>query len=322
MFNIFKSFSVKTRPAVGFLFFPAVIFMMTMMTGCSTVHSIGKSTKHMVRDFKSPDSDLKKTIALMPFENKTTFKDGGMDEKIIQNLTRAITSSCSNILVEKPGDSNYPEELTGLPRQMPGKIDNFDLAKIGRRFGLNGVVTGSVVNISPDNKKKGILWFKDTHYYVQVQISAQLYDTETAAKLLDESFVHEVEVDEADLESIQTESGIQASIIDEALKAIVDKMGEKICSAVVLQPWKGFIASINAHRIMINSGEKTGLKIGDLFDVFDSSGIFKGAGGQRFFIPGVKVGEIKITTVYPDKAEAILLSGKDIQAGFSIRTKD
>ena len=74
----------------------------------------------MVRDFKSPDSDLKKTIALMPFENKTTFKDGGMDEKIIQNLTRAITSSCSNILVEKPDDSNYPEELTGLPRQMPG----------------------------------------------------------------------------------------------------------------------------------------------------------------------------------------------------------
>ena len=245
-----------------------------------------------------------------------------MDEKITQNLTRAITASCPNILVEKPGDSNYPEELARLPMQMPGKIDNFDLAKIGRRFGLNGVVTGSVVNISPDNKKKGILWFKDTHYYVQVQISAQVYDTETAAKLLDESFVHEVEVDEADLDSINTESGIQASIIDEALKAIVDKMGEKICTAVILQPWKGFITSIDAHRIMINSGKKTGLKIGDLFDVFDSSGIFKGAGGQRFFIPGVKVGEIKITTVYPDKAEAILLSGKDIQAGFSIRAKE
>jgi hypothetical protein len=319
MFNIFKLFGVKIRPEVGLLFFLSAIFM---MTGCSTVHSIEKSTKNMVRDFRAPDSDLKKKIALMPFENKTTFKDGGLAGKIIENLARAITSSCSNILLEKPGDSGYPDELARLAAQMPGQIDNFELAKIGRRFGLNGVVTGSVINISPDNKKKGILWFKDTHYYVQVQISAQAYDTETAAKLLDESFVHEVEVDEADLESIQTESGIQASIMDEALRAIVDKMGEKICNAVVWQPWKGFIASVNAHRIMINSGQKAGLKIGELFDVFDNSGVFKGAGGQRFFIPGVKVGEIKITSVYPDTAEAVLLSGHDIRAGFSIRTKD
>ena len=319
MFNIFKLFGVKIRPTVGLLFFPAVIFM---MTGCSTVHSIEKSTKNMVRDFRAPDGDLKKKIALMPFENKTTFKDEGMAERIIENLARAITSSCSNILVEKPGDSGYPDELARLFRRMSGQIDNFELAKIGRRFGLNGVATGSVINISPDNKKKGILWFKDTHYYVQVQISAQVYDTETAAKLLDESFVHEVEVDEADLESIQTESGTQASIMDEALKAIVDKMGEKICNAVVLQPWKGFIASVNAHRIMINSGQKAGLKIGELFDVHDNSGVFKGAGGQRFFIPGAKVGEIKITAVYPDTAEAVLLSGHDIQAGFSIRTKE
>jgi hypothetical protein len=319
MFYNFKFFGVKTLPVGGILFFLVVIFM---MTGCSTVHSIEKSTKNMVRDFKAPDGDLKKKIALTPFENKTSFKDGGMSEKIIENLARAITSSCSNILLEKPGDSGYPDELTRPPREISGRIDNFDLAKIGRRLGLNGVVTGTVINVMPDNKKKGIWWFKNTHYYVQVQIAAQVYDTETAAKLLDESFVHEVEVDEADLESIQKQPGIQASIMDEAFRAIADKMGEKICNAVVIKPWKGFIASVNADRIIINSGEKTGIKIGDLFDVVDSSGIFKGAEDQRFFIPGFKVGEIKITRVFPETAEAILISGHHIQAGFSVRTKD
>jgi Flagellar assembly protein T, C-terminal domain len=319
MINISKLIRLKMSPAGGFLLFLCVVFM---ITGCSPVHSIEKSTKNMVRDFRAPDSHLKRKIALTSFENKTTFKDGHMAELISEKLSRAITSACTNILLEKPGDSGYPDKLAKLPREISGGIDNFELAKIGRRLGLNGIVTGTVINISPDNKKKGILWFKNTHYYVRVQASAQVYDTETAAKLLDESFVHEVEVDEPDLESIQREPGIQASIMDEAFGAIVDKMAEKICNAVVLQPWKGFIGSVNADRIMINSGEKAGLKIGDLFDVYDSNDIFKGAGDQRFFIPGLKVGKIKITTVYPDSAEAILLSGHDIQAGFSIRAKD
>ncbi len=319
MFKSVKSFGAKRRSAFGLLLLLVVVFM---MTACSTVHSIEKSTKNMVRDFKAPDGDLKRKIALTPFENKTTFKNMEMAERINEYLTRAITTSCPNILLEKPGDSGYPDELASPPRERSGGIDNFELAKIGRRLGLNGIVTGTVINISPDNKKKGFLWFKNTHYYVRVQIAVQIYDTETAAKLLDESFVHEVEVDEADLESIQREPEIQASIMDKAFKAIFDKMGEKICNTVVLRPWKGFIASVDADRIVINAGEKTGLKIGDRFEVYDSTGIFKGAGGQRFFIPGFKVGMIKITSVYPDRAEAILLSGRDIRAGFSIRTKD
>ncbi|MEJ2657873.1 MAG: FlgT C-terminal domain-containing protein [Desulfobacterales bacterium] len=73
---------------------------------------------------------------------------------------------------------------------------------------------------------------------------------------------------------------------------------------------------------MINSGERSGLNSGDLFDVYDSNGIFEGAGGQRFFVPGLKTGEIKVTTVYPDAAEAILVSGHDIRAGFSICPKE
>jgi hypothetical protein len=319
MYHNFKSFRVKIHPLIGMLFFLAA---MPIMTGCSTVHSIEKSTKKMVRDFRAPDGHLKKMIALTPFEDKTSIKDEGMDKKIVENLATAITASCSNILLIKPGDSGYPDELSKPPREISGQIDNFDLAKIGRRLGLNGIITGSLVNISPDNKKKGIWWFKNTHYYVQVQVATQLYDTETAAKLLDESFVHEVEVDETDLEAMQTESGILASVISEAVKNVADKMGEKICSAVVYQPWKGFITSVNADRIIINSGGKVGLKTGDLFNVFDSSGIFKGVGGQRFFIPGPKIGEIKVTEVNPDTAEAMLVSGHDIRAGLTIRTKD
>jgi hypothetical protein len=243
-------------------------------------------------------------------------------EKFIGDLSDAIASSCPNILLEKPGDPGYADDLKRVPRTRSGWIDNLALAKTGQQLGLNAIVTGTLISVTPNKRKQGIWWFKNTHYFVQVRIATEVYDTETGAKLLDESFVHEVEVDEMDLESIRVDSETNALIMGEAFRAIADKMGEKICNAIVFQPWKGFIASIDSDKIFLNFGENIGLKIGDLFDVFDNSSIFEGLEGHRFFKPGHKTGEIKITAVYPDTAEAILVSGHDIRPGFCVQPKE
>lgn len=319
MFQRFKSLAVKIHPAVGMV---CLMLCLVSMAGCSTVSSIEKSTKRMVRDFRAPDSDLKKRVGILSFENKTTLVKKDAEKKFIGDLSETIASSCPNILLEKPGDPDYPDDLTRVPRTESGWIDNLALAKTGRQLGLNAIVTGALITITPNKRKQGLWWMKDTHYFVQVRIATEVYDTETGAKLLDESFVHEVEVDEMDLESVQADSEMNSLIVNEAFGAIADKMGEKICDAIVSQPWKGFIASVDSNKIFLNFGENIGLKIGDLFDVFDSSIIFEGLEGHRFFKPGVKTGEIKITAVYPDTAEAILVSGHDIRPGFCVQPRE
>ena len=314
-----KSFAAQIYLIVGILFLlPGIV----SITGCSTVSSIEKSTKKMVRDFRAPDSDLKKRVGILLFENKTTLVNKNVGEKFIGDLSDAIASSCPNILLEKPGDPGYADDLKRVPRTRSGWIDNLALAKTGQQLGLNAIVTGTLISVTPNKRKQGIWWFKNTHYFVQVRIATEVYDTETGAKLLDESFVHEVEVDEMDLESIRVDSETNALIMGEAFRAIADKMGEKICNAIVFQPWKGFIASIDSDKIFLNFGENIGLKIGDLFDVFDNSSIFEGLEGHRFFKLGHKTGEIKITVVYPDTAEAILVSGHDIRPGFCVQPKE
>jgi hypothetical protein len=276
----------------------------------------------VVRDFRAPDNDLKKRVGILLFENKTILANKDVEEKFIRDLSETIASSCPNILLEKPGDFGYPDDLERVPRTRSGWIDNLALAKTGRQLGLNAIVTGALITITPNKKKQGVLWLKDTHYFVQVRIATEVYDTETGAKLLDESFVHEIEVDEMDLESINVDGEMNALIVDEAFGTIADKMGEKVCNAIVFQPWKGFIASMDSDKIFLNFGENIGLKIGDLFEVFDSSSIFEGLEGHRFFKPGLKTGEIKITAVYPDTAEAILVSGHDIRPGFCVQPKE
>ena len=319
MFRRFKSFGVKVHPVVGSLF---LLLCIVSISGCSAYSSIERSTKRLVRDIKAPDSDLKKKVGILLFENKTTLVNKNVGKKFIRDLSETIASFCPDILFEKPGDSGYPDALTRVPRTRFGYIDNLALAKAGRQLGLNAIVTGALIAVVPKKRKKGIWWLKDTHYFVQIRIATEVYDTETAAKLLDESFVNEVEVNEMDLESINSSGEMNASITDVAFKAIADKMGEKICNAIVFQPWKGFIASIDSDKIFLNFGENIGLKIGDLFDVFDNSSIFEGLEGHRFFKPGHKTGEIKITAVYPDTAEAILVSGHDIRPGFCIQLKE
>jgi len=319
MFQSLKFFAEKIGVMVGILF---LLLFLVPMTGCSTFTSIEKSSKKMVRNFKAPDSDLKKRIGLAFFENKTTMADKEMERRFREDLSETIMSSCPTILVEKPGDPGYPGELARIPRNSSGWIDNFDLAKTGRGLGLNAVATGAFLDVVSKNRKKGIWWFKDIHYYLQVQIAAQVYDTETGAKLLDESFMHEIEIDEWDLESTQEDSQIKTAILDGAFESIAADMGEKICSVVILEPWKGFITSVHTDKLMINSGTEVGLKSGDVFEVFDSSGIFEGTDGHRFFLPGPKAGEGKITAVYPDSSEAVLVSGNDIRPGFTVRRKN
>ncbi|MBW2405916.1 MAG: hypothetical protein JRF17_00985 [Deltaproteobacteria bacterium] len=319
MFQRFKYFTVKIHPVVGILFF---LLGFISIKGCSTVSSLEKSTKRMVRDFKAPDSDLKKRVGILLFENKMDLANKDVEKNFIRDLSETIASSCPNILLEKPGDPGYPVDLTRVPRARSGWIDNMELAKTGRQLGLNAIVTGALITVTPNKKKQGVLWLKDTHYYVQVRIAAEVFDTETGAKLLDESFVNEIEVDEVDLESIHADQRMNAIIANEAFEAIADEMGEKICNAIVFQPWKGFIASIDSKKVYLNFGKNIDLKIGDLFEVFDSSSIFEGLEGHRFFKPGFKTGEIKITAVYADTSEAILVSGHDIRSGFCVRPKE
>ena len=314
-----KAFYVKIHMFAWILFLP---FCIPLITGCSTYSNMEKKTKRIVRDYKAPDGDLKKRVGIALFENKTTFVGKGLEETLVKDLVETIKTSCQDILMLAPDDPDYPDDLADLPRQASGLIENFDLAKTGRQLGLNTVVTGALIDVRNHKKTRGILWFKDIYNFIQVQVMVEVYDTQTGAKLFDESYMHEIEAEEEYVESTNLTNEIRTDTINDALKSIAADMGEQICYAVVLQPWKGYITSIFAEKVIISSGKNVGIKPGNIFEVYDSNGVFKGAEGQKFFIPGLKTGEIKITAVYPDSAEAVCFSGQNIQPGSSIGLKD
>lgn len=300
-----------------------VIFavLIPLIAGCSSFSTLKKTTKKIVRDIKTPDGNLKKKVGIALFENRTFYVGKNLEEIFQNNLVKTIKQECPDIFLLKPGDAQCPDFLIELPGQAAGRLDNLALAKAGKRLGLSAIVTGALTDIRENEEKSGILWFKDTHNFVQVQIMVEVYDTETGAKLLDESYLHEIEIDKSEFESIGAKKKIVMPAITDAIKRIAVTMGEKICDVVSIQSWKGYVVSVAKDKIIISSGRRAGILRGDVFEIYNNNNIIEGAGGRQFFKYGNKTGEIKITNVYPERAEAVSVSCKDINVGNSVKTK-
>ena len=120
---------------------------------------------------------------------------------------------------------------------------------------------------------------------------------------------------------IKQDDRIRLPMLNETLSKLLADIGSEICHTVKDQPWTGFITKADADRISISSGTEVGLKVGDVLEVYDSSRIIEGVGGQRFITPGLQIGEVEIVTTTMNTSETRLISGKDIIKGSTVRRK-
>ena len=184
------------------------------------------------------------------------------------------------------------------------------------------IVSGSLEDIRILDELRGVWLTKDTHHLVQVFIRVEINDTRTATKLLDETFKRQIEIDDVEYQLIQESDKIDLPELNATLNKLLTDVGDSICDTVKDQPWTGYITQIDGEKFIIPSGTLIGLKLGDILEVYDSSRIIEGVGGQRFFTPGLKIGEIEIMAITEDKTEAKLIDGKDIATGSTVRRKD
>ncbi len=285
------------------------------------VKVIETPAEKIVEVIETPVGDLKYVVGITIFENKTSFGDLNVGGLFYKDIVEAVTGSCSdNIVLAEPDEDRYSDCLVKLPRQITGEIDNFVLAESGRKAGINAIITGTLTDITAIKEEQGILWLKDRQAVVRVRILAEVYDTDTGAKFLDECFSYNKEIDEEEFESISADKKIDSSLLEDALKDISVSMGKKICGIVNKQDWKGYIVSVNENNIEISSGEKAGLMPGNILDVYSANRL-EGFNGQKFFLPGNKTGKIKITDVNTYSSKAILVSGDGIEPDSSVKPR-
>ena len=287
-----------------------------------TTKTIKRTTRSITRTILLDDQDLIRSIGLFNFENNSLHESWDFQKIFHTGLPEYINATCQGVHVSDPETGSLLNILKKPPRLETGIIDNYSLAVLGRQLGLNAIVTGSLEDIRIMDELRGVWITKDTHHLVQVFIRVEVSDIRTATKLLDETFKREIEIDDLEYQIIQESDKIELPQLNKTLNKLLTDVGDSICDTVKDQPWTGYITKVEGGKFMIPSGTRTGLKLGDILEVYDSSRIIEGIGGQRFFTPGLKIGEIEIVAITEKQTEAKLVDGKEIVTGSTVRRKD
>jgi hypothetical protein len=212
---------------VIFMFFIWSI-VISLTSGCSMFSSMNTTVKRVARDIRSSHGNLKKKIGITFFENKTSFLNQAAEQQFLNDLVESLKKSCSGNMLVTPDDTNYPNHLVKLPQQASGWMDTLELAAASRRLGFNAIVTGALTNIIKKQEERGFWWFEDLHHFIEIHAWVEVYDTLTGAKLLDESFIHEMEIDETHFGDTTIAADLLTSITNDAFQDIASEMGEQL----------------------------------------------------------------------------------------------
>ena len=153
-----------------------------------TKKTVSKTTKKITRKVRFSDDDLQRMAAVIGFENKSLYRSKNFALLFRKGIPEYLNNECDDVTVANPDDDENLKGFKELPMLPSGQVDNFALAIIGRGLGLNAVVTGSLDDIGMLDELRGMVW-KDTYHLIQILVSIEVYDTETGAKILDESFI-------------------------------------------------------------------------------------------------------------------------------------
>ncbi len=286
-----------------------------------TTKTVTRATRDISRKIVLSDEDLKRKVGILNFENKTLRQVRNFQEIFQKDLPKYLNDRCPGIILSNPAVDGQLNALKEPPKLKSDLIDGYALTILGRQLGLNAVVTGSLEDIRVIDELQGVLWTKDKEHLVLVFIRVEVFDTRTATKILDNTFDHRTEIDDYEFRMIQESEDIDLPKLNETLNRLLTDIGDSICDAIRDQPWDGYITKIDGDRYFVPSGTELGLEPGDILEVFDSSKIMEGLGGQRFFVPGLKIGEIEIVAITKDRLEAKLVSGEEITKGSTVRRK-
>lgn len=293
----------------------AIIAAAVFIAGCGLFSGDGRITKHLYKGVGNSKGSLIKTLAVLPFDAGEQWSGVDLETHLLKALKSAIEKECDHVRVLLPDSPGFPAGLKQLKPQENGEMDNYTLALSGRVSGVNLILFGRLVNIRYLTEDHGMWWWAGTRHLARIQMEFAVFHTGTGAKLFDETVIENIKIKEAEGRQIKENKLPDTVQLTDTLAEIAETIGEIGDTVFNFIPWEGHVAEVNGDRLILSSGESSGLKKGKVLDVFSADEVTKGKSGRRFFKEGNRIGSITLTAVYPDRSEAVLKEGGPIPPG-------
>ncbi len=296
----------------------AIVMMTVMALGIGCWGCAGSSDTTEVKNksiaMMKPAKGHPKKVAIVLTRWPQTEFGRRIGDLYLNTIISAMRDEDSQLRLVSAQDPEFPDFLSVLP-QSSKALDPLALARDGRRAGFNGIVTASIENVRPESKKTGLFWFRKMRYFLYFDLIFDLYDPITGAKIINQVEEASVKISEDDFESLRSGTTTGIEKLDNEIVDLGEDLGEQAAETLADQPWQTIVVKVQGTRVFLAAGNQAGLHTGARLAVFKGRSILEGQGGEKFTVPGLKIGEIVITEVNPQMAEAKAENPDAIQAG-------
>lgn len=240
--------------------------------------------------------------------------DPGLQERHFNTVAQTLGRQPFQIAFILPGDDGYPDFAARWAAGNPAG-DVSETARLARTNGFNALVSTSLADIRVHSKKSGFWFWRSTKYQLTIAATLEILDPFTAAKSF--SLVEEktVKIEKATYDAIRAGQWDALGDIDETIQQLSQTMTKKAAKKLERIRWQAAVISVDADRLTLAVGKSQGLALGDRLAVFEGREVLTGNQGQTFIAPGYLVGEVRVSDLDRDRAEAVILDGADIQVG-------
>jgi hypothetical protein len=290
--------------------------------GREPFHSVGKATNQThglsgtssgARDKKlaSPSIELKRKIIVIPFTDQKSRE--GWGEMIAEQLRNSLENRTDRVLcLDDRAVMDY------LRRRGIGsvRLDNPMVTKVANTvFGVHALLWGSLAGPYV-TASSGVGETREDSASAIVRIEVELVEAATNRVL--KSFEKRNSI-------FETEERGQFSRDKAKLKAINLTMGElteEILREIEKMEWYTRIVQIDGGRVYLNAGRLTGLKVGDLMDVYEPGGGMgeQMAGIAMDHVKSQRKGRLRVTQLFgTDAAMADITAGGNLALSDVVR---
>ncbi len=292
----------------------AVVFVFVAgLPGCAgkTVHGPMPATLATI----DPAKGYNQKVAIVLTGTPATALGRRMGDLYLSTLIRTIRDKDHRVVLVTPGDEDYPAFLDRLAGPTEKPVDAFDLAAQGRSAGYVGLILARLRGIRPYAKKTGVLWFRKVRHFVSFDLTVDLYDPITAAKIVDRVEEVTVKISDTDSDAIRDDASSDIEPLSEEIVDHGEDLGESLADSLKAHFWRTSVVKVEAQRVYLPAGTDAGLAPGTRLAVFQGRRIIEGLDGERFIVPGTQTATIRISVADKHGAEAMNLDGGEIQVG-------
>jgi len=306
----------------------ALAACLAFVSGCTALRDAGKGVARGVSDAGRSVGEvfsggrpggLQLAVAVFGLEEPASAGAAEFAALLRRQLAEQLGARCGGLLV----DRDFAQLLGTPPRLASGAVDGHALALLARRRGVNNVVVGSPLEPRITEEKTGFWFWKGSRVRVSLGLRLEVFDAETGGKSLDERFWEEAVLE---LETEYPGAEIPLETIPAAVTAtlrerLLAQAGRDACRHLAETPWRGFVVAVQGRELTVSAGRGVGLREGMRLEVFAPGRPLANRDGQRFLLPGVRLGEARLREVGEARSVAVLDEAAAVEAGATVRLK-